>query len=51
MAVCCETKVGEVYVCEGCGWEVEVKKVPAQCGCKETFSCCGKPMVLKSKED
>jgi hypothetical protein len=52
-------KVGEVYVCQGCGLELEVVKAcnsegQAQCcdSCADesadcTFSCCGKEMVKK----
>lgn len=57
MASCGDMKVGEVYVCSDCGFEVEVKK---SCNCKPEepchpaqkddccdFQCCGKPMELK----
>ncbi len=39
-------KVGEKYVCEICGNEVEVTKVGGG-----ELVCCGKPMALKSQED
>lgn len=48
---------GQVYVCEDCGFEVEVIK---ECNCHEDpncphdvhedccdFQCCGKPLALK----
>ncbi len=58
MSSCENMKKGEVYVCECCGFEVEVKN---QCSCStgdnceththETdccaFECCGKPLSLK----
>ena len=59
MTNCHEMKKGEVYVCEGCGLELQVvnecKEVgtPAEeCGCHsgdETpeFACCGKPLIKK----
>lgn len=56
MVSCDQMKVGEVYVCEDCGLELEVKK---SCNCVDEhchpmadgvccdFVCCGKPMTLK----
>lgn len=58
MVSCGEMKKGEVYACESCGLELEVKNA---CGCPEEeacttghdhgvccdFECCGKPMVRK----
>ncbi|MDD7510899.1 MAG: hypothetical protein PUK21_00720 [Peptostreptococcaceae bacterium] len=57
MVSCGEMKVGEVYVCNACGLELEVKK---GCGCPDDdhchpvkedvcceFACCGQPMELK----
>ena len=47
MSCCSEgPKKGDVYVCEDCGLEVEIKK---DCGCKSCdLICCGKS--LKRKE-
>lgn len=52
MASCGEMKTGEVYVCAGCGLEIQVLKSCADseegvCGCSEQLSCCGKPLALK----
>ena len=52
MTKCHEMKVGETYVCEDCGLELQVVKTCAEqetgaCGCLEPLSCCGKPLVLK----
>ncbi|AYZ74567.1 hypothetical protein EGX98_11335 [Fusobacterium necrophorum] len=57
MASCETMKKGQVYVCEDCGFEVEVIK---ECNCHEDpncphdvhedccdFQCCGKPLALK----
>jgi hypothetical protein len=49
-------KVGEVYVCEECGLELQVVKAceehhkgEAECACAvEGFACCGGPLKLKS---
>jgi hypothetical protein len=50
-------KLGEVYVCEECGLELQVVKECDECGedeesceCVEhcNFSCCGEEMKLKS---
>jgi hypothetical protein len=49
-------KLGQVYVCEECGLELEVVKECEECGedaaectCVEhcSFACCGKEMKLK----
>ena len=57
MADCHEMKLGQVYVCEDCGLELQVVKECAECGkpseecgCAEhcTFECCGKPLALKA---
>ena len=50
MAACNQTKVGEVYVCEKCGWEIEVKKT-CSCGCNEDVSCCCQSMTAKKAAD
>lgn len=56
MANCHEMKLGQVYVCEDCGLELQVvkecdecDKPQEECGCTEhcTFECCGKPLALK----
>ena len=52
MTRCHEMKVGETYVCEDCGLELQVVKTCAEqetgaCGCLEPLSCCGKPLALK----
>lgn len=57
MVSCGEMKVGEVYGCDSCGFEMQVKK---GCDCPTTdncspkdehacceLQCCGKPMHLK----
>lgn len=57
MASCNEMKKGELYVCDSCGLEFEVK---AECNCPDIdeckpaeghdccdFECCGKPMHKK----
>ncbi len=49
MAACKDTKLGEVYVCEKCGWEFEVKKECA-CGCTDDVHCCGQSMTLKKAD-
>ena len=53
MANCCDMKEGDLYYCDTCGLELEVKKT---CTCKAgledacsvPLSCCGKEMVLKN---
>lgn len=56
MPSCHEMKMGQVYVCEGCGLELQVVGECKECGqdadeceCEEhcTFSCCGQEMTLK----
>ena len=58
MPSCHEMKLGEVYVCEGCGLELKVVKQckdcgedAADCACQEhcDFKCCGKPMKVKGE--
>jgi hypothetical protein len=50
-------KLGQVYVCEGCGLELEVVtecdecgEDAAECTCVEhcSFECCGEEMKLKA---
>ena len=57
MPSCHDMKLGQVYVCEACGLELEVVKECDECGqdaaeceCVEhcTFSCCGEPLKLKA---
>jgi len=59
---CHEMKMGQVYVCDDCGLELQVTKecrdagTPAEdCGCHDdagaepcVFSCCGKSLRLKA---
>ena len=59
MPNCHDMRKGEIYVCEGCGLELQVinecKEVgtPAsECGCHTSdeipdFTCCEKPLVKK----
>jgi len=59
MPNCHEMRKGEIYVCEGCGLELQVINeckeagTPAeQCGCHSSdeipdFTCCGKSLVKK----
>jgi hypothetical protein len=52
MASCSEMKVGEVYVCEDCGLELQVLKSCADdeegaCACTDPLTCCGEALVLK----
>ena len=56
MPSCHDMKLGEVYVCEGCGLELQVIKEcdecgedAAECSCVEhcSFECCGEEMTLK----
>jgi hypothetical protein len=51
-------KLGQVYVCEGCGLELQVVQECKECGesvedcaCEEhcTFECCGEPFKLKTE--
>ena len=57
MVSCADMKKGEVYACEVCGLELEVK---AECNCPDIddcnpaeghacceFECCGKPMAKR----
>ena len=60
MASCHEMKRGEVYVCEGCGLELQVMAecehagIPAEeCACHVdggecAIVCCGRPLVKKT---
>ena len=46
MSNCSEMKVGDVYTCGHCGFEIEVKKACTcedSCRCGE-IECCGSPM-------
>lgn len=56
MVDCHNMKLGEIYVCEGCGLELKVVaeckecgESAESCGCGDhcDFSCCGDPMILK----
>jgi hypothetical protein len=56
MANCHEMQRGQIYVCEGCGLQLEVvgecKECGADtCGCATpcTFECCGEPLKLKEE--
>jgi len=58
MANCHEMKLGQVYVCEDCGLELEVVKECKECGTEAdtcgceapcTFECCGEPLKLKEE--
>ena len=49
-------KEGDVYYCDACGLELEVKKTctckPGLDGCCTVpLSCCGKEMALKQDKD
>jgi hypothetical protein len=54
MVNCAEMKIGEVYVCDGCGLELKVVK---ECSCEEEdqgcgcppLVCCGKPLRSKRR--
>ena len=47
MSHCSEMKVGDIYRCEACGLELEVKTACScredECGCS-AMECCGEPM-------
>ena len=54
MAGCHDMKVGQVYMCGGCGIELEVVTECTECEehdscCSEpcAFECCGMPLTLK----
>jgi hypothetical protein len=58
MVSCHEMKLGQVYVCEECGLELQVVKECKDCDtsaevceCTEhcRFECCGEPLKLKAK--
>ncbi len=54
MANCCDMKEGDLFYCDTCGLELEVKKTcTCQPGaddcCTVPLSCCGKEMALKKK--
>ena len=53
MPQCKDMKEGQIYYCENCGLEIEIKK---ECNCTQpkdgnlkncTFICCGLPLKLK----
>lgn len=57
MASCNEMKKGDLYACQACGFEFEVK---TECNCTDIeectpqhdhkcceFECCGQPMAKK----
>ena len=58
MVSCENMKKGEVYKCQSCGFEIEVKRA-CDCGTNDKcethdethecceFTCCGKPLVKK----
>ena len=52
MANCCDMKEGDLYLCNTCGLELEVKK-PCTCSagsedaCSVPLMCCGKEMEKK----
>ena len=57
MPSCHDMELGQVYVCEECGLELEVVNECVECGedeascaCEEhcVFSCCGEELKLKS---
>ena len=57
MPSCHDMKLGQVYVCEECGLELQVVQECDECGedasecsCVEhcTFSCCGEELKLKA---
>jgi hypothetical protein len=57
MANCDEMKEGEVYVCPGCGLELQVVRACEECDpdspactCEADceIACCGRPLVLKT---
>jgi hypothetical protein len=50
MATCAETKPGEIYVCDSCGFEYQVITA-CSCGCTSDGTCCGKAMTLKKAAD
>lgn len=55
MTTCHDMQVGQVYVCEGCGLELEVINEcdecgtdPESCDCPPCqFICCGESLKLK----
>ena len=58
MVSCHDMKLGQIYVCEGCGLELQVVQECEECGesvedcaCEEhcTFECCGEPLKLKTE--
>jgi hypothetical protein len=56
MASCDTMKKGEIYMCEECGFEIQVIKEceeekcsEGSCGTDCSFSCCGEELVKKKK--
>lgn len=55
MTTCHDMEIGQVYVCEDCGLELEVVSEcdecgadPESCDCPPCqFICCGEPLKLK----
>ncbi len=58
MTDCHEMAVGEIYMCEECGLELEVIRECEECGpdaetceCGPcTFVCCGEPLTLREAD-
>lgn len=57
MVTCHDMRVGQVYVCEGCGLELKVLHECEECheetcSCETEcdFSCCGEPLKLKEED-
>lgn len=52
MANCCDMKEGDLFHCDACGLELEVKKtctciVGSEDACSVPLMCCGKEMQKK----
>mgnify|MGYP001576780631 CR=1 FL=1 len=53
MANCCEMKAGDLFYCNACDLELEVKKActcktGSEDACSVPLMCCGKEMTKKS---
>ena len=53
MANCCDMQEGDLFHCDTCGLELEVKKActcnsGAEDSCSVPLMCCGKEMAKKS---
>jgi len=53
MANCCDMKEGDLFYCDACGLELEVKKTctcttGSEDACSVPLMCCGKEMIKKS---